>query len=103
VARPRRRRRKSSDDDFNDDDAEDDDECHHSSLADKASDYEDIWGTSPNQDESSSPPIVDAMEGTQNVELVACIHFNSLKQLFRRCESHRWDLSNKPAAPTLPN
>lgn len=35
-------------------------QCHHSSLADKASDYEDIWGTSPtaSQDEDESIPVV---------------------------------------------
>lgn len=32
-------------------------QCHHSSLADKASDYEDIWGTSPgaSHDEDDDP------------------------------------------------
>lgn len=39
-------------------------QCHHSSLADKASDYEDIWGTSPSasQDEDDSKPVVLANE-----------------------------------------
>lgn len=34
-------------------------QCHHSSLADKASDYEDIWGTSPatSQDEDDENPL----------------------------------------------